>query len=316
MTLDRYVKQKGRLSPEEAIPILRAVARALDAAHAAGIAHRDLKPENVFLVVEDDGTVFPKLLDFGIAKLLGDAGMTVKTRTGQPMGTPFYMSPEQCRGKSVDHRTDIYSFGILVHEALTGRLPFTGDDLMDLLVKQTTATPPALSSVCAEIPKALDAPVLDMLKKDPAARPTSVGSALEALARAAQDAGLAVQVVPRSGDLRRSGDGEGAPAAAASRSGMTPAQMAELSEAKTIAEIGAETKTLLNAAADVPPRDRRRMAVLVGAVSLIAGITSAVGFPSWSSRSRRHRRTSRSTSARRRSGRRRARSRSSGGTSR
>src|SRR5262245_7804770 len=77
MPLDRYIKQKKHLAPEEVIPILRGVARALDAAHAAGIAHRDLKPENVFLIFEDDGEVFPKLLDFGIAKLLGDAAAGV-----------------------------------------------------------------------------------------------------------------------------------------------------------------------------------------------------------------------------------------------
>ncbi len=75
--------------------------------------------------MEDDGSVFPKLLDFGIAKLMGEAGLAHKTRTGAPMGTPHYMSPEQCRGRDVDQRTDIYSFGIVVFEALTGRLPST-----------------------------------------------------------------------------------------------------------------------------------------------------------------------------------------------
>src|SRR5262249_29144162 len=105
--LDVYLKQKGRLSPEEAMPILRGIARALDAAHAPGIPHPALKPENIFLVFDDDGTAFPKLLDFGIAKLLGDSASGVashKTRTGTPLGTPYYMSPEQCRGRNVDHR--------------------------------------------------------------------------------------------------------------------------------------------------------------------------------------------------------------------
>src|SRR5262245_57624766 len=127
LTFDRYIKQKGHLTPEEAIPVLRAIARALDAAHANGIAHRDLKPENIYVTFDEDGGVFPKLLDFGIAKLLGESAKSGhKTRTGTPMGTPHYMSPEQCRGKNVDHRTDIYSFGVLVHEALPGQLPFIG----------------------------------------------------------------------------------------------------------------------------------------------------------------------------------------------
>ena len=105
-------------------PILRAIARALDAAHAKGIAHRDLKPENVFLVprAAERRRMFPKLLDFGIAKLMAQRGRSIKhkTRTGAPIGTPYYMSPEQCRGQDVDHRTDIYAFGVLAYQMLTG----------------------------------------------------------------------------------------------------------------------------------------------------------------------------------------------------
>ena len=86
-TLEDHLRERGRLSPSETVTILRGVARALDAAHAAGIVHRDLKPENVFLVDEEDGVVIPKLLDFGIAKLMGDATGSHKTRTGVPMGT-------------------------------------------------------------------------------------------------------------------------------------------------------------------------------------------------------------------------------------
>jgi len=191
--LDVYLHEKGALSPEEAITILRPVARALDAAHANGIAHRDLKPENIFLTFDEDGRVFPKLLDFGIAKLLAEtSGSGPKTRTGTPMGTPYYMSPEQCRGKNVDQRTDVYSFGIMTHRILTGVLPFEGEDLIDLLLKQTAAKPPAMSSVAAALPPALDAPVLQMLEKDPARRPSSVGAALDALAVAARGAGFSV----------------------------------------------------------------------------------------------------------------------------
>jgi serine/threonine-protein kinase len=196
-TLDAYLKGKGRLSPEEAIPLLRGIARALDAAHAAGIAHRDLKPENVFLVFDDDGAVFPKLLDFGIAKLLGDSITGHKTRTGTPMGTPHYMSPEQCRGRNVDARTDVYSFGVMLFEMLTGKVPFDGEDVMEILVKHTSAEAPRPSAVCADLPAALDAPVLAFLEKDPAARPPSVTAGLDALAEAAAGAGLDVKVSSR-----------------------------------------------------------------------------------------------------------------------
>ena len=205
MTLSDFMKERGRIPPDVAIPIFRSLARALDAAHAAGIAHRDLKPENIFLSFDEDGGIFPKLLDFGIAKLLAtDGGASgQKTRTGTPMGTPYYMSPEQCRGKNVDHRTDIYSFGIMVHEVLTGKLPFDGDDMMDLLIKQTTAPAPPLSSIVPELPAALDAPLLRMLEKDAAMRPESLSAAVEGLARAASGAGLNVVVAAGlSADLR------------------------------------------------------------------------------------------------------------------
>ncbi|MEQ9321767.1 MAG: serine/threonine-protein kinase, partial [Polyangiaceae bacterium] len=145
MTFDAYLREHGRIRAEEAVPLFRALAKALDAAHAGGIAHRDLKPENIFLVVDDEGGVFPKLLDFGIAKLMGDDSVSHKTRTGAAMGTPLYMSPEQCRGKGVDHRTDIYSFGIMIHEALTGRLPFDGESMMDLMFKHAKEPPPPMS---------------------------------------------------------------------------------------------------------------------------------------------------------------------------
>ncbi|AKT39934.1 serine/threonine protein kinase [Chondromyces crocatus] len=271
MPLDRYLKQKGWLSPEEAIAILRGVARALDAAHAAGIVHRDLKPENVFLLFEEDGSIFPKLLDFGIAKLLGDGEAGVKTRTGQPMGTPYYMSPEQCRGKPVDHRTDIYSFGILVHEMLTGHVPFSGDSVMDVMLKQTAEPPPAASSVRSELSTLLDAPILAMLCKAPDDRPESVGLAVESLARAAQEAGYDVQAQPVARVSRKSGGSGGGGVA----SGMTPAELKAISGADTLVDPRSSGRTPLDAVADVEVSGRRRTAVVVAVVSLVTGLAGA-----------------------------------------
>jgi serine/threonine-protein kinase len=271
MTLDRYIKQHGRLAPDVAIPILRGVARALDAAHASGIAHRDLKPENVYLTFDEDGGVFPKLLDFGIAKLMGESAMGHKTRTGTPMGTPHYMSPEQCRGKNVDHRTDVYSFGVLVHEALTGQLPFEGDDVMDLLVKHTSKAAPAISSVRPELPAALDGPVARMLEKDPDRRPQSVVAAIEALAEAARGAGFDVKVIPHKtpGEVRRDGQVVTGPG------NLTPAQVGELSEARTMAQ--PDGRTLLDAASDVKREGGRRTALMVGGVALLLVLGVGIG---------------------------------------
>ncbi len=216
MTLDAYRRKRGRLPPAEALPILVKIARALDAAHAAGIAHRDLKPENVFLVFDEDGAIFPKLLDFGIAKLLGESSGTVhKTRTGHLIGTPLYMSPEQCRGKNVDHRTDIYSFGILAHELLAGAPPFDAENAFDLLIKHTSEAAPPVSTVATHLSPALDAPLLRMLEKDPASRPASLLEATVALVEAARGAGYELP-----GGLLRASDaavGRGAGEAAAGR---------------------------------------------------------------------------------------------------
>jgi len=196
-TFDRYLASNKRLTLGQALPILRGIARALDAAHGKGILHRDLKPENVYLVFDEDGGVQPKLLDFGLVKLLGAAsGGEHKTKTGTPMGTPYYMSPEQCRGKDVDRGTDIYAFGALVFEVLTGHVPFNGESPMDVLLKHMTAEPPRASEVCPGVPAQLDEPIRRMLAKEPSARPASVGEALESLVTAGNAAGVLVGVAP------------------------------------------------------------------------------------------------------------------------
>src|SRR6185436_4288605 len=168
-SLEDHLRANGPMSPQDVVTILRGVARAVDAAHTAGIAHRDLKPDNVFLVRGEDG-VHTKLLDFGVAKLLGNRSGQ-KTQTGTPIGTPHYMSPEQARGVNVGILTDVYSFGVMTYQMLTGVLPFEGDVVMDILVKHMSETPPPPSSKVSSLPVALDAPVMHMLAKEPSARP-------------------------------------------------------------------------------------------------------------------------------------------------
>jgi eukaryotic-like serine/threonine-protein kinase len=185
LPLDQHLSRVGRLDLASALPICRGIARALDAAHKAGIVHRDLKPENVYLVPNDDGGYSAKLLDFGIAKLLpnnktGESGHH-KTRTGTQMGTPYYMSPEQCRGIGVDHRTDIYALGVMVQRMLTGVMPFDGESVMDVMMKHITVPPPKLSSY--GFPVALDEPVGRMMAKEPGERPATCSEAIEAIAK-------------------------------------------------------------------------------------------------------------------------------------
>jgi hypothetical protein len=273
MTLDKLIHERRGVPIETAVPILRSLARALDAAHAQGIAHRDLKPENIFLMVEEEGTYFPKLLDFGIAKLLADSSSGVKTRTGTPIGTPYYMSPEQCRGKDVDHRTDIYSFGIVVHEMLTGQLPFTGDSIVDLLVKQTSVNAVPMSSVRPDLSPALDAPVLHMLEKDPARRPASVGAAIEELALAAQSAGHSVR------GLGRSGAEIIAPVTVrqASATGGGGTSDAALAQARTIAHTELSAKTLLGSETPVTEAPKRKTGLFAG-LGALAVVVAAVAY--------------------------------------
>ena len=192
MSLDSYLEKHAPLDPGHALGILWPVGRALVAAHKAGIAHRDLKPENVFLTIEEDGAIFPKLLDFGIAKLLHESEMAHRTRTGVMMGTPLYMSPEQCRGSGVDHRSDIYSFGIMTHEVLTGGKPFMAETMMDLIIKQIGEAPPPMSSRRPDLPPSLDAAVLHMLEKAADRRPPTMQAALDELLAAARAGGIEI----------------------------------------------------------------------------------------------------------------------------
>ena len=168
----------GPLRLPETLALLDTVAQALEAAHEAGIVHRDLKPDNIFLVELKGSAPQVKLLDFGIAKLLGnDAALTERTRTGNLMGTPAYISPEQARGYAVDHRTDIYAFGCLAFELVTGRLPYPSDNAADMIAQHLYGDVP---SARGHASPELDALLTAMMAKDAGARP-SLATAREVL---------------------------------------------------------------------------------------------------------------------------------------
>ncbi|KAB2894400.1 MAG: serine/threonine protein kinase, partial [Kofleriaceae bacterium] len=164
-TLRDVLRDRGRIPLAEALPILRGIAEAVDAAHAAGIAHRDLKPDNVFLV--DGGGV--KLIDFGLAKLTHDDAAPV-TQTGSVFGTPLYMSPEQCRGNAVTLATDAYSLGVLAYHVLVGGPPFTGDPI-ELALHHVNDPPEPPSRRWDELDDRVDRVLLALLAKDPRDRP-------------------------------------------------------------------------------------------------------------------------------------------------
>jgi serine/threonine-protein kinase len=144
-TLGERIVKQGRIAPRDMVPIMDQLLEGLEAAHKAGIIHRDLKPANVFLCSGRGGaTDFVKILDFGVSKfnVLNDEEMSM-TRTGAVVGTPYYMSPEQAKGaRSIDHRADLYSVGVMLYEAITGQVPFSAETFNELIFKIALESPP------------------------------------------------------------------------------------------------------------------------------------------------------------------------------
>jgi serine/threonine protein kinase/tetratricopeptide (TPR) repeat protein len=150
--------EKGPLAPEEAVNVAVQLARGLSRTHEAGIIHRDIKPANIVVTERQE----VRILDFGLAKLAGQTGVT---KTGTTMGTVLYMSPEQARGQDVDHRTDIWALGVVLYEMVTGRLPFRGDHDQTVIYSILNVEPESTISVRRDVPPGLDHIVRKALRK-------------------------------------------------------------------------------------------------------------------------------------------------------
>jgi eukaryotic-like serine/threonine-protein kinase len=192
----------ARLAREPGIPdgelcrLLVQTADALEAAHRERIVHRDLKPENLWIAKPRHGLSFIKVLDFGIAKLLELTGGRNVTEAGSVIGTPHFMAPEQCLGESVDHRADIYAFGVLLYQAFARKLPFEGRTFAEIVAQKVTG-PARRPSALRPLPSALDDLIVACLDKDPAKRPQSAAEVGRRLASALSPAASAASPSPR-----------------------------------------------------------------------------------------------------------------------
>jgi serine/threonine-protein kinase len=187
-SLGARLRQEKLLPANEVASILLPVVSAVGTAHAVGIVHRDLKPDNIFLTQLPDGKPDVRVLDFGIAKLTatdGDAALTVGlTQTGDMLGTPHYMAPEQASGESdIDHRADVWALGVILYECLSGVRPVQGNNLGQILKRIITGCIVPLGDIAPQIPKDLETLVATMLAHDRAQRPADLRHVQEVLRR-------------------------------------------------------------------------------------------------------------------------------------
>lgn len=193
-SLGDIIENDGRLEINKAINIFKQACEGLDHAHKKGVIHRDLKPSNLVLIKQDDGSMLVKIVDFGIAKVMPQQGKPQQqlTQTGEIFGSPLYMSPEQCNGRPMDARSDIYSFGCLMYETLAGVPPIMGDSFINTVVKHVNEAPPsfALSAPDANIPKPIEAVIMKCLAKDPGDRYSTAIELKQSILDAALDSGV------------------------------------------------------------------------------------------------------------------------------
>src|SRR5574341_620695 len=171
-SLRGMMRNEGKLDYLRTVNIVRQVCGAVDAAHRGGVIHRDLKPDNILIEIVHN-TERVKVLDFGIAKLREAKTDAFLTQAGTIIGTPQYMSPEQCQGKTLDPRSDIYSIGILLYEMLTGEVPFDGESTLQVVYNQLHASPRPLMELSPHVPAQLAKVIMRALEKEPDQRPSS-----------------------------------------------------------------------------------------------------------------------------------------------
>jgi len=265
-SLAAVLHAEGPLPFDRTALVLAQLCRALAAAHGHGIVHRDLKPDNVVVMRRDDGSDFVKVVDFGISKAPGEGEERI-TRAGTIIGTPEYMAPEQGSAGAVDHRADVYAFGILAYEMVTGTIPFQGATAVATLVEHQTRVPDPPSKRRAAVPRELDWLILKAIEKKPQNRQQSMAELGQDLSRV-----LALYGLPAVFERGRT-----PPPLPAARGGATARFRPKSSRGATLALEGERlpepsAEAVLVPAAEVARRQRAgwKVAVGVGLLALVA----------------------------------------------
>jgi serine/threonine-protein kinase len=273
--LEQYLRVHGVLATREVVGIVAQLARALTKAHERGIVHRDIKPSNVFLLDAGGGETFVKLLDFGIAKGSeagiagpGPALAATTTRTGTFIGSPYYMSPEQVVGsKDIDFRSDLWSLGVVVYEALTGTKPFFADNVGALALRIHRDPLPVPSKANPALPAAIDAWFARACARDPKARFASAKEMAESLAVA-----LTGESIPPGLRIESPSSGRSSGRAAVASSPSTGSTLRGAAEARSETSAGAVLVTSGGTAGLAVPMTRTRWrvmaAIALGAVGV------------------------------------------------
>lgn len=262
-TLDRELKRRVRFSPQDALAVLEPVADVLDSAHGRGVVHRDLKPENIMLGRDDRGGTVVKVLDLGIAKMVGAdvhaGGATSLTVAGQLLGTPYYMSPEQWGemprdgNPEVDGRTDIYSLGMIFFELVAGQKPLGGRTLAELRQKHVSVPMPRLDSVTEGVPEEFGGWVARAMSKDRGDRPQTAGELIDGLRSA-----LGLPERGRGHSMRFEGAGFDADARGHGSGPSATGRVSPETSADAPAHASADTIVTSDFDSDIPPADRAR----------------------------------------------------------
>ncbi len=276
-TLRDVLAKEAPLDAARSVSIMMQISAAVAAAHEAGIIHRDLKPANIFIVQRAEVPAVVKVLDFGIAKLAAetldeDEPMTL-TLIGAMIGTPRYMSPEQCDGAELTPAADVYSLGVILYEMLTGTVPFSGSTPLAIAMKHTGETPRSPREFVSTIPAALEQVVLHTLEKQPQDRPANAAEFRKELLATAERLGLEHAALTSSPNLKALRD-----VGTESPSGRLVIDISRLRENRA-ASADVNEITVLGAAAEEAGNGRRESAVAKATAKAKATGTAQRSFP-------------------------------------